>query len=405
MELIEKIKMLYLISGRSAASWNIGRKIPEVTKAFREHADVDLFCGGDIKGGRGYQNETHEMCSVAEYHAKWYRRNSIVNFFVRSISEMKDMAHCFHSYQYIKNSGNQYELIWERSSRLHCAGIFYAKRHSIPCVLEWKDHLIDNKWSLFKPLALYVEKWKNRSADYIAVESEVLKDMLISEGVNPDKIYVTYNAVNPEEFRKKSDASCRIREELGIGVDEIIVGYVGSYAFYHDSIRMIKAAKILRDKGIDTIKWLLIGDGKDKNVCEQLARKEGLYGDSVLMLPFQNKEVIPDYLSAMDVTVLPGSTDIICPIKVMEYMAAKSVVLVPDYACNREIIDGTNGLLFTPFDEMSMAMEIVKVSKDRNVCRQLGDAARETVCEKLTWGQTYGHVLRIILSEIEDYGK
>lgn len=405
MELLEKIKMLYLISGRSAASWNIGRKISEVTNAFRKHADTDLLCGGDIKGGRGYQNETHEMCSVAEYHAKWYRKNPIVNFFVRSISEMKDMAHCFYSYQYIKNSGNQYELIWERSSRLHCAGIFYAKRHSIPCVLEWKDHLIDYKWSFFKPLALYVEKWKNRSADYIAVESEVLKDMLISEGVNPDKIYVTYNAVNPEEFKRKSDASCRVREELGIGVDEIIVGYVGSYAFYHDSIRMIKAAKILRDKGVDNIKWLLIGDGKDKKECEQLARKERLYGDSIIMLPFQKKEVIPDYLSAMDVTVLPGSTDIICPIKVMEYMAAKSVVLVPDYTCNREIIDGTNGLLFAPFDEVSMAMEITKVSKDRNVCRQLGDAARKTVCEKLTWDKTYGHVLEMITAQIADYDK
>ena len=405
MEIFGKVKMLYLISGRSATSWNIGRKIPEVVNAFCKYAVTDLICGGDIRGGVGYRNETHKICTAAEYHTKWYRKNPFVNFFVRSIYELKDIIHCFYTYRYITKSGKQYELIWERSSRLHCAGILFAKRNSIPCVLEWKDHLVDYKWSLFKPLALYVERWKNSSADYIAVESQVLKDMIISNGIDPNKIYVTYNAVNPNEFRKDIDKANEIRENLKISSSDIVVGYVGSYAFYHDSIRMIKAAKILRDKGIDNVKWLLIGDGKDKNNCQGLAKKEGLYGKDIFMLPFQSPQKIPGFLSAMDVTILPGSTDIICPIKVMEYMAANSVVLVPDYPCNREVINGTNGLLFKPFNEDSIAAEIQKVSINPILCKELGESARKTVCEKLTWDKTYGQVLKMIIERIANYGK
>ena len=163
---------------------------------------------------------------------------------------------------------------------------------------------------------------------------------------------------------------------------------------------MVKAAKILKDDGNQNIKWLLIGDGKDKFECEKYARDNALLGENVFMLPFQSKELIPRYLSAMDVAILPGSTDIICPIKVMEYMAAKSVVLVPDYECNREIINGHNGLLFKPKDENSIVEALLSLNNNHKRCRELGDAARRTVVERLTWDKTYGIVLRCILENI-----
>lgn len=401
MEKSYKTGMIYLISGRSAASWNIGRKIPEVTKAFNTHTNCLLICGGDVKGGiGGRRQKLPTAVSNAEFYNKWYRKNSIMNFFSTSYSEIKDLYHCWQTYKVLSTSENP-KLIWERSSRLHWAGIFYAKRHHIPCVLEWKDHLVDYKYSLFHFLALYIEKWKNRTADYITVESEVIKKELASNGIDVDKIFVTYNAVDPEKFYKDENAYHEIRIELGIEKDVILVGYVGSYAFYHDSIRMLKAAKILRDKGITNIKWLLIGDGKDKPVCEKYAKENGLIEDkTVLILPFQPKEKIPCFLSAMDVTILPGSTDIICPIKVMEYMAAKSVVLIPDYECNREIIDGTNGLLFEPGSEESIAEMLISLSGNKELCKNLGESARRTVIEKLTWDKTYGCVLSSILSKI-----
>lgn len=395
------LKMLYLISGRSATHWNIGRKIQEVTKSFLLYCEVDLICGGDLQGGKGYNNLEHKIESIGDYHQKWYRRNKLMRFFVISYSELKDIVHSLITYRVIKKRNIAYGLVWERSSRLHWAGILYAKRHSIPCVLEWKDHLIDYKYSLFKPIAVFVENWKNKNADFISVESKKIKHILISQGIDEKKIYVTYNAVNPNEFSKNIQLGLSIRKQLGIDNSVLLVGYVGSYAFYHDTIRIIKAAKLLKDRNDVNIKWLLIGDGKDRKECEKSAIELGLLNKEIFMLPFQSKEKIPGFLSAMDVTILPGSTDIICPIKVMEYMAAKSVVLVPNYECNREIIqDGYNGLLFTPYDENSIVSQLIKISSNKQLCEQLGENARQTVLKKLVWDKTYGAVLKEIICKI-----
>lgn len=393
--------ILYLISGRSFFSEKKGRKLSEVCTCFQTITEVEVICGGDISKTNEVVQKSLPVVS-SEYHSKWYRKNRFINFFVRSTSELKDIYHTYMTYKHISKNAKKYELIWERSSRLHWAGILYAKKHNIPCVLEWKDHLIDYKYSLFRPFALYMEKWKNTNADYIAVESNVLKQQLISEGVDASKIYVTYNAVNPDEFVKNIEDGNKVRHDLGFSDTDIVVGYAGSYAFYHDSIRMIKAAEILRDKGVSNIKWLLLGDGKDKAMCENYAIEKGLLNKNVFMLPFQPKEKIPYFLSAMDVAILPGSTDIICPIKVMEYMAAETVVMVPDYLCNREIIDGSNGLLFTPFNEESIVQELSKISKERKLCDVMGQKARQTVVERLTWDKTYGRILKEILGRLRN---
>lgn len=390
--------ILYLISGRSFSQNNIGRKISEVINCFGNVVDTEVLFGGDIP----VKKKETPTISKADYYAKWYRSNKKMLFFSESYSELKSLWHNYQTYRYIKSNKRNYSLIWERSSALHWAGILYAKRNKIPSVLEWKDHLIKDYPSFFKPLSIFIEKWKVRKADFIAVESKVLKDDLVNQGIPIDKIFVTYNAVNPSEFNKDKVVKTKVRKELGVKESDILVGYVGSYAFYHDSIRMVKAAKILKDKGVVDIKWLLIGDGKDKVECENYAKDNDLLGKTVIMLPFQSKEKIPRYLSAMDVTILPGSTDIICPIKVMEYMAAESVVLVPDYDCNREIIDGTNGLLFEPGNEDSIVSELLKISENTEKCKELGRNARETVVEKLTWDKTYGSVLQEIIKRINN---
>lgn len=390
-----KDQMLYLISGRNTYSDQLSRKFHEMYYCFKDIIEVEILSGGDFQ--RKDRNRYHHL-SQAEYHEKWYRKNMLFRSLAESYGELRSIIHSIQTYRYLKSRKEMYKIIWERSSGLHWAGILYAKKNNTPSILEWKDHLIKDYWSFFKPLASYIERWKNKNATFIVVESNVLKKKLTNVGVNPDKIYITYNAVNPKEFRRNSTFYRKIREKFNFSENEIVVGYVGSYAFYHDSIRMIKAAKILKEKGVNNIKWLLVGDGKDKKLCEELAIKEDLLDKYIFMVPRVSKEDVPNYLSAMDITILPGSTDIICPIKVMEYMAAESVVLVPNYECNREVIDGyTNGFLFTPFDENSIVDVLSMVNDDRSILRKMGETARTCVNHYYTWDKTYGVVLKKIL--------
>lgn len=388
-------KIFYICGGRSFFSANISRKLYEVLKAFGEVAKVEMFCGGDYTGRSPVAAAGHPSAKSAA------RRGFFKDFLINTGSELRDLRNDRKVFKALTARGEKPACVIERSARFCWAGLRYAKKNRLPYVLEWKDHLLDYRCSLFKRWAANVEKRKVEQADYILVESEVLKKQLTGENCPAEKIIVTYNAVNPQEFAKNERQGVETRRRIGIPEDALVVGYCGSYAFYHDSARMILAAEKLAQRGLKQVKWLLVGSGRDYEQCRRMAAERGLLDSCVFMIPRVPKEEVPKYLAAFDVAILPGSTDIICPIKVMEYMAAETVVMVPDYECNREVVTPDTGILFTPFSETGIADAVEELLKHPERIRRLGQAARERVCRHFTWDKTYGQALSRILAEVD----
>lgn len=390
--------MLYVVGGRSFASKNPGRKISEVVSVWKK-LGIDL----SVQYGRDLivtADSKEEYGNQSFYNAS-YRKNKNLSFLVHSISELRDLRHDAAMYKKLSHDygSEKLDIIWERSSRLHWAGLKLAQKKKIPFVLEWKDHLVDYKSSFLKWYALSVEKKKIREADYIVVESTVLKHDLMKEGVSENKIRVALNAVNPVEFKRDLAKGEAIKDKLGIPKGNTVVGYLGSYAFYHNAEILIQAADIILKKESKT-SFLLVGNGKDYLKCKEMAQNAGLFEKGLLMLDGVPKEDVPFLLSAMDITVLPGSTDIICPIKIMEYMAAETAVVAPNYECNREVMThDQNGLLFEPGSANDLAAKIQALINNGPLRLELSKNARNFVSETLVWEQTWGKVLLDILAE------
>ncbi|GAB2767781.1 glycosyltransferase family 4 protein [Salinimicrobium soli] len=388
-------KVLYVVGGRSFSSSNPGRKISEVIAVWKRlNIKVEVFFGKDLISGKresqnNYGNQSHFNSS--------YRKKKLLQFFIHSVSEIRDILHDLKLYKKIKNNYS-HDLIWERSSRLHWAGLRLSKKLDIPFVLEWKDHLIDYKFSLFKWYALYIERKKIRSANFIVVESNVLKLQLIEQGIDANKIYVALNAVNPDEFLKDPLQAIRFKEKIGVPNADIVVGYLGSYAFYHNTELLVHAAnKILKKE--NNVHFVLVGNGKDYDRCRELAQNYGILNNGLVLIDGVPKEEVPGILSAIDISILPGSTDIICPIKIMEYMASETAVIAPDYDCNREVINNDfNGLLFNAKSKEDLVAKIISLFSEekRNL---LALNARNYVKENLVWEQTWGKVLIDILND------
>jgi glycosyltransferase involved in cell wall biosynthesis len=295
------------------------------------------------------------------------------------------------------------DVIIERSARLITAGQVCAQQYGIPYVLEWLDHIVPYRLSLYQRRALSCERQKVANADFIIVVSNYLKKQMQEHGVDPRKIVIAHNAVDTEEFRKDAASRIEVRRKLGIADDEMLAGYLGSYAFYHDAKRLVLAADILRRYKCHKLRILMMGDGGNYNECYTLARKLGLTSSPQLVVkPRVPKEEVPGILSAMDVAVLPGSTDIICPIKVQEYMASELPTVLPDYPANREVIKhGETGLFFTPGNELSLADCLLSLGKDPIGSRKMGEKARVIVKSRFTWGSTWGRMLVEVLDGIE----
>lgn len=397
-----KRKILYLCGGRSFFSFNPSRKLAEVVKCWRQLHDVLHVCGGDIcpqteeaSHGNSYGAQQH--------HDRWYRRLRGLTPFVTSVSEWRDIKHDERLVQYLREAcaEKRPDIVWERSCRLHAAGLTIARELGVPYVLEWKDNIASYRFSLYKHRARKLERFKNCEADYIVVESGVLKDALAQEGVERGKIFVAHNAVDATQFSRNETERARVRAELAIGNDVVLAGYLGSYAFYHDAPRLVLASRLIAEQRLARqVKVLMVGAGKEYPESRALAEELGVLDETLLMLPGVPKDRVPGILSALDIAVLPGSTDIICPIKVQEYMASLLPTVAPDYACNREVLqDGVTGELFAPKDAKALANKILHLANDDALRLQMGDQARQDAAKRFSWQNTWGAALARVLED------
>ncbi len=288
-------------------------------------------------------------------------------------------------------------MIWERSSRLHRTGLKIAKQFDLPYVLEWKDHLVNYKHSLFKRDAVKLENTKLIESNFIVVESNILAKLLSEEHNLPITKFVTaINAVNADYFYQPQYRD-EIRESLNLASKTYVVGYVGSFAFYHNVEILCEVANKMSSKfSPKELIFLCVGDGHGRINVENKINRENL-GDFFIFTGKVPKEKVPFYLSAFDCSILPDSTSIICPIKVQEYMAAGLPVLIPNYDANSEVvIDNFNGLMFEPQNSAAICRCLLMLMHDRKNSQRLGANARSTVKDNLTWNKTWGAALEKI---------
>lgn len=389
-------RILYVCGGRSFFKADLIRKTVEVARYWRQVGhEVAQICGGDVRPRieEGLSQPAHDK-SIG-----W--RKHLPEAVVISVSEYRDIQHDRVMLEHLRSNYRDWrpDLVWERSCRLHRAGLTFAREMGLPYVLEWKDHLVDYDRSLFRQRALAIEARKNREADYVVVESHVLGEALIDEGVEPRKIIVAHNAVHASEFKRDIALRTSVREDLGVSPETVLAGYLGSYAFYHDAVRLVLAADIIRrDPRGAQVQVLMMGAGRDADLCRQRAKELGLLNHGLMMRPSVPQRDVPGILSALDVAVLPGSTDIICPIKVQEYMASELPSVAPDYSCNREVItDGVNGVLFKPSDERALAEAILRLAGDSDVRARIGSAGRQAAEQQYSWAATWGAALETVL--------
>ena len=72
--------------------------------------------------------------------------------------------------------------------------------------------------------------------------NKVLKNELIDTGVPEEKILVALNAIDPDTFKPDPQLRPQERAKLGAGNETVLVGYLGSYTFYHNTELLVRAA-------------------------------------------------------------------------------------------------------------------------------------------------------------------
>ena len=145
------------------------------------------------------------------------------------------------------------------------------------------------------------------------------------------QLVVLPNAIRLERYAFDEKKRKTIRDSLGVKEHELLLGHIGRFAEQKNHEGLLKIFAETRKCGMDT-KLVLLGDGELREKTRQLAEELGIKEQVLFAGVVAN---VPDYLSAMDIFLLPSLYEGL-PVVCVEAQAAGLPCLISDQV-TREI--------------------------------------------------------------------
>jgi len=239
-------------------------------------------------------------------------------------------------------------------------------------------------------------------ATTVVTVSRYLRDYLARLGVPGDKILALPNGVDLSLFPNAGrDES--VRQKLGISRDAFVVGFVGTMRPWQGCSLLPEVFAAVK-ANVHNAVLLLVGPFTDVHQKAQVDRQlecRGVRKDSLLTGAVPAEEV-PTFINAMDVCVMPDSTDYCSPMKLFEYGACGKAVVMPRRPPILDVIrDGDNGLLFTPASSTDMAGKIVLLARSPELRARLGDRLQREVRSKYTYANNVERILQHVRASLD----
>lgn len=190
-----------------------------------------------------------------------------------------------------------------------------------------------------------------------------------------------------------------VRRRYGISDNQVVFGFVGSFAPWHGLDLLVDAFLQLVEAGLP-VHLLLVGQ-PNPQWQGLLDRLQGqALAPHVTLAGFVPPNDIPPYLAAMDVTVLPNAAYYCSPLKLFEYMAmARPTVAAGTGPVAATLADGHEGVLFPVGDLAALTAGLKEMALKPERRQALGRNARARMEREFTWRHNAERVFAL-LSEV-----
>jgi len=289
------------------------------------------------------------------------------------------------------------DFVYERHALDNRVGLRAAKALDVPLLLEVnaplaREEAAEGNISRLAP-RLSAELDVMRSADAVLVVTEVLKGILVEDGISAERIHVVPNGIAPDRFLTPRDEQAKAR--LGLA-GRLVLGFVGFPRPWHGLDRVVEAMAAARDGALREAVLLIGGEGPALAELLPLAERLGVR-DRIEVHGVVNRPDVPEFLDAFDVALQPKATSYASPLKLFEYLARGLPVIAPKQPNLEEIVsDGSTAILFDPADDGAFASALARLAEDAALRRRVGDAGRQKIIDAgLTWPGNAERVLAL----------
>lgn len=279
------------------------------------------------------------------------------------------------------------DVIIATSPQFFCgwAGVILSKLKRIPFILEirdiWPESIAAVGAIRGRGAISFLERLERAmyaSANAIVTVGDGYKDQLVARGVQPSRITVIPNGIEPAQAPTQS---IDIRKQYNLQ-KQFIVSFVGTIGMACGLDVVLRACTILRDKGIDDITFMLVGDGAVRQTLKQQAEAQGL--TNVIFTGLLPKTQALATIAASDACLVHlKNTELfrtVLPSKMLEAMGMGKPVLlgVSGYASDL-LREADAGICFDPEDERALVSAVTRLAGDPDEARRMGQAGKAFV--------------------------
>lgn len=218
-----------------------------------------------------------------------------------------------------------------------------------------------------------VYRWLLSQPDRIVAVSRAVADDLLAGGVDPRRVVVVPNGVEPARIGAEAGDRERTRRELGMAEGEALLVYAGSLAPEKNLSAIVSTVARGREAGV-AVHAALVGDGPCRAALAEEARRRGV-GTAVHIVPGQPR--IGRYLAAADLCVLPSRSEGMPALLIEAGLAGVPSVAYAVGGIPEVVEHGVTGCLVEAHDQAALERAVLALLRDDPRRAAMGAAARE----------------------------
>jgi glycosyltransferase involved in cell wall biosynthesis len=215
------------------------------------------------------------------------------------------------------------------------------------------------------------------NADAIICVSNNLKKEVLKLGVNAEKVFVVFNAVDLQVFKppEKYEVNKEIKKLFGIGEDDFLILNARHLRPVYGIEYLIYAAKIVTER-VKNVKFIIAGEGELKGKLNVMIQSMGLQ-KHVKLVGKIPRRLMPKLMRHSSLYVNTSLADGMSP-SMLEACASGIPVISFDVGGANDVIEnGINGFLIPPRDYRTLASKIIYLLQNPEILKTMGVMARK----------------------------
>ena len=290
---------------------------------------------------------------------------------------------------------NPPDTIFLTALPLKLFGVKYIFDHHdvMPELLEEK---FGNRKAILSLVHLF-EKLTFKVADVVMSTNNSYREIAIKRGhLNPETVFVVRNGPDLDKFKKRDP------DQTLKGNKKFLIGYVGNISVQEGIDILLQAAKHIKDKGRDDIKFICIGGGSGLEEVIELRDSLDLQ-DTVEFTGRISDDDLLRILSTADVCVNPDRpgkmNNLSTMIKIMEYMALEKPIVQFDMKEGK--YSAGDSSFYAIGDYKDFAEKIEYLLDNPELRKEMGSFGRKRIENELAWKYSVPNLLAAYKKALE----